>query len=507
MNWPRHPRLFLRRFVCVLGASGIGSIAMALATTVQQAEYLVDGGRAQPMPMVATQSMPAYSETEFSGVVPTADLSIGPHWLEVRLQADNGIWSNWHGQWLRLEGETHLIGAEWFVDTDPGPGKAASIPQPADGRWDEAEEDLVVAGLRPDAYSVGRHQLFVRAKDSNGDWGVVSAATFIVEEPLRLVAAEWTTRWNLDVATHYDAQGLAMRASDGKIDSAEETLHAVGITDQLGPLCSLNAVCVRVKDNWGRWSSWHGLTWDESRGQWIFGPALGWAGAHVTPVQVVPQVPRQPFPEDLALVAAVPITLDWADCDGAEHYDVFFWQQGKPRQTVAAGLATSSFAITSPLTPGRAAYWMVRAQAVGGCWNDGPTWVITVPGPGDVDGDGMLDAWENDWFGTTFMADPRTDLDGDGFPDWEEFWALTDATNPRDYFTVVDFAVRQNPGEVVVSWLSAQDRLYSLMSSTNLAAGWKTLYQAEGDGNRQSFTNRFPSPVQQFFQVGVEPKP
>lgn len=474
--------------------------------SVARAEYRLDGGVAEPMAAVATNTQPAFQEISFVAKVPTAQLSVGPHWVEVRMRNEQGVWCAWQGYWIRVAGDTHLSAAEWFVDTDPGPGGGTPIPQPADSRWDSGQEERVVEQATVDALAVGRHRLFVRARDSNGDWGLVSSTTFHVAEPLRLVAAEWKRAAELDVARHPEPQGYAMKAVDGATDGPEERFVGTGTAGQLGPLCSTQTLGVRVQDNWGRWSTWRGLEWNPGTGQWRFQTSKGWEHAAVPGVTVVPQRAEIQSPADLALINSGPVTLEWRGGEGADGFDVFFAQQAQPFKAMARGLAASPFTVTTTLVPGRAAFWKVRSVAAAGCYADGPVWVLGVPGPGDVDGDGMPDAWEEAWFGTRFLADPRTDLDNDGFPDWAEYFALTDPTDPMAHLVVDGLMVSPMPRTVIVSWDSVPERLYSLMSSTNLAAPWKILYEAEGTGERLSFTNRFPPAAFQYYQVAVEPR-
>jgi hypothetical protein len=48
----------------------------------------------------------------------------------------------------------------------------------------------------------------------------------------------------------------------------------------------------------------------------------------------------------------------------------------------------------------------------------------------DYDGDGIADAWERKWFGSTALVDETTDHDGDGWTDLEEY---RNGTNPKTY--------------------------------------------------------------------------
>ncbi|MBN1672855.1 MAG: lamin tail domain-containing protein [Kiritimatiellae bacterium] len=71
--------------------------------------------------------------------------------------------------------------------------------------------------------------------------------------------------------------------------------------------------------------------------------------------------------------------------------------------------------------------------------------------PGDNDGDGMTDAWEQEVFLSTSSPDsaPDADPDGDGYSNFEEFVAGTGALDGQDVFSV-DLAC--SGGELVVSF-------------------------------------------------------
>ena len=101
------------------------------------------------------------------------------------------------------------------------------------------------------------------------------------------------------------------------------------------------------------------------------------------------------------------------------------------------------------------------------------------------------------------MADPRTDFDGDGVSDWEEYFALTDPTDPSSKFKVDHLEIRTRPFQTVVYWATAAGRLYTVSASTNLVS-WHDLYQTTGDGALHSFTNKFPNAVQQYYRAAVE---
>jgi hypothetical protein len=72
-------------------------------------------------------------------------------------------------------GETNIVQAEYFIDADPGFGKAISIPVLSPG-------DELTLTLLPDlqTLSQGIHYLQFRAMDAGGKWGTGANAIFVI---------------------------------------------------------------------------------------------------------------------------------------------------------------------------------------------------------------------------------------------------------------------------------------------------------------------------------------
>lgn len=68
-----------------------------------------------------------------------------------------------------------IVGAEWFVDHPPWEtGTQARAMDVSDGAWDSRSEN-VEAVVDTTGWSPGRHILFVRGQDADGNWGVPGA--------------------------------------------------------------------------------------------------------------------------------------------------------------------------------------------------------------------------------------------------------------------------------------------------------------------------------------------
>jgi hypothetical protein len=84
-----------------------------------------------------------------------------------------------------------------------------------------------------------------------------------------------------------------------------------------------------------------------------------------------------------------------------------------------------------------------------------------------VNGNQISDAWEIDWFDE--VSPERTgltDSDDDGAPDYVEFIAGTDPTNPVSRFTLPPPQLQTN-GSLLLAWSSLPGRAYRVEASTD----------------------------------------
>jgi hypothetical protein len=87
--------------------------------------------------------------------------------------------------------------------------------------------------------------------------------------------------------------------------------------------------------------------------------------------------------------------------------------------------------------------------------------------PEDSDGDGMSDAWEQQYFGPA-GAEPGDDADGDGMDNLAEYRAGTNPTDGDSRFEVV--TIELVTGGVLLEWTSEAGRRYRVKRSTSLFA-------------------------------------
>jgi len=280
----KHKRTFLIPVLLFLLALG----STAGAQTIAAAEYFIDNdpgvGKATPLD---SNDGSFNSKTETAEkTIDTSFLSVGPHLLGIRFLKSDGTWSYTRKTWFYVSGERILTGAEWFIDEDPGKGKGNTIPLPADGAWDEPQEEITldnidIANLNPD--DPNGHTIFVRFCDSDGNWGLTRRATFEVRPDLYITKAEWTAEPSADPFAPPDTTWNPMDAEDGAFDEPEEAIVKTGLDPD-----AYDCIYVRVRDNLGRWSTWHGLVLNEDRDELTFDPLVAWNDGNMEPLKGFP---------------------------------------------------------------------------------------------------------------------------------------------------------------------------------------------------------------------------
>ncbi len=136
-----------------------------------------------------------------------------------------------------------IAAAEYFIDTDPGPGNGVSIPVPP-GQW---EVDLQVDNLN---VPVGSH-IYVRAQSTNGTWSApvgIEVRDYFVINGATLEYCEYYI--NTDPGL---GNGTQVTLQSGQYPFAEIDNLNIRRGDK---------IFVRVKDSFNRWSSAKAVTFN-----------------------------------------------------------------------------------------------------------------------------------------------------------------------------------------------------------------------------------------------------
>jgi hypothetical protein len=120
------------------------------------------------------------------------------------------------------------------------------------------------------------------------------------------------------------------------------------------------------------------------------------------------------------------------------------------------------------------------------------------------------DDWKLHFFGS--LTDPRSDdladPDGDGVPNWMEFMAGTDPTDPNSRLKFTTIQGRSPKGELrtLLQWLTAPGKAYAVQSCSDLSSdSWTTSQIISGDGGVASFTEPSSPGEVRFYRLEVLP--
>ena len=143
-------------------------------------EYFIDTdpGKGKGTNILLVQggnSVDADASIDISGVAE------GVHIVYFRAVDSQGLWSTTYSRpfykmpkLLEKPANTTMTAAEYFIDTDPGPGKGKAITLANSGTDITQEFDMDTTGLD----RTKKHTLYVRVKDNTGRWSVEQSVEF-----------------------------------------------------------------------------------------------------------------------------------------------------------------------------------------------------------------------------------------------------------------------------------------------------------------------------------------
>jgi hypothetical protein len=205
------------------------------------------------------------------------------------------------------------------------------------------------------------------------------------------------------------------------------------------------------------------------------------------------------------------VSICWGPADGGA--DITSWSNRFSLGTLSAGPFS---AVIDGLAAGSNYFYRCLAQnAFGDAWANSTVSFTTLAPGADNNHDGLPDAWQIYYFGSTNAPNsgPGDDPDHDGASNLAEFIAGTGPTNAADRLVL---AVRRADNDVVLSFpalaavgagYEGKTRQYTLVVSTNLAAGgWQALpgwINLAGDDSNKACTNHAAGAAA-FYRLRVE---
>jgi hypothetical protein len=174
---------------CLLAALLAGAAESAAATAeIVAAEYYLNGDPSPGNGVPITGFTPG-KKIALALDVPVdlvAGLSQGMHVLTVRFQDAEGDWSNAYSRYFLREdltlppSSTPLAAAEYYINTDPGPGKGIPISLASD-KWSHGFViDVPASAIAP--LNPGFHWITGRVRNANGSWLVAFTRGFLKED-------------------------------------------------------------------------------------------------------------------------------------------------------------------------------------------------------------------------------------------------------------------------------------------------------------------------------------
>lgn len=180
--------------------------------------------------------------------ISTTGLTVGFHTLVIRAKHQSGSWGIQDERVVYVAAtavadDATLGDVEYYFDTDPGPGNGTSMPLPTSFPHSvDFLSTIVTAPLAP-----GFHVLHVRARDSDGNWGIPDARPFYV------------TPGNVDVQADiiqleyfFDNEpgfggGTPLTVTAGAQINFPALISSASLTD------GFHSITVRAKDEDGQW--------------------------------------------------------------------------------------------------------------------------------------------------------------------------------------------------------------------------------------------------------------
>ena len=221
----------------------------AFANTISGAEYFIDTdpGKGLGTAILPTDGSCNSNHEIFDLNITLPELIVGPHYLYIRMKNQENVWGIARKHLFMVTGDKSIAAAEYYIDTDPGAGNGTSV-NASSGQFGVSSEVAVTFGIATADLSVGTHTLFVRMKNSEGNWGVKRQYKFEVSASSIISKAEFFVDEDPGIGA-----GTPLSAVDGTFDQAHESLEK--LFDTTGLNTGGHTLYIRAMDSYERWSN------------------------------------------------------------------------------------------------------------------------------------------------------------------------------------------------------------------------------------------------------------
>ena len=160
-------------------------LSLPAAQNVVAAEYFFDTDPGEGRATAITVT-PGVDLGNITVATNTSGLALGTHRLYIRIKNQEGRWgltnvkdflvNNDFGYPASLPAAQNIIAAEYFIDTDPGFGKAHTISIAPGTNLSNVAATINTSGL-----SNGNHHLYFRTKNQEGRWSLTAHSEFFTD--------------------------------------------------------------------------------------------------------------------------------------------------------------------------------------------------------------------------------------------------------------------------------------------------------------------------------------
>ena len=224
-------------------------ITSTTASKINKAEYFIDTdpgvGLATPIPV----SVPA-KDLSLSFGVNTSGMTEGFHMIVLRARDEPGRWSTTrqHVFYVYKPLSTpaaKMTKAEYFIDTDPGFGKAVNIPISV-----PTKDVSLSFNVNTSALPQGFHMMVVRARDEKGYWSNTRQQVFYLYKAVPTASVYITgIEYFIDTDPGYGKGKAVTVAVPGKDISADFLVNIADLTS------GNHLLYIRAKNAENKWSN------------------------------------------------------------------------------------------------------------------------------------------------------------------------------------------------------------------------------------------------------------
>lgn len=165
----------MRKIYCLLCVLCV-IVASASAQNINRIEYFFNTDPGFGHAIAVTGFTPSANVAGFPASIDVSPVSDGANILYLRSRDDNGKWSITNViPFVKVDVNTYNISrAEYFLNTDPGFGKATPFTLPV-----SADISKQALALNTESAPLGINNLYIRTEDSHGIWSLTNRLAFI----------------------------------------------------------------------------------------------------------------------------------------------------------------------------------------------------------------------------------------------------------------------------------------------------------------------------------------